>query len=103
MGTPRKDLERVFAGFRAIGEMRIGGRVRQIHRLGGFGDQADQALALLQAGVVDGGAVEAFGGEQLQHLAGAAQIDRADFRHHVGGDDGDQLVQRASGRWSAPP
>ena len=36
---------------------------------------------------------QALGGEQLQHLAGAAQIDGADLRHHVGGDDGDQLVQ----------
>ena len=42
---------------------------------------------------MDGGAVEALGGEQFQHLAGAAQIDGADLRHHVGGDDGDQLVQ----------
>ena len=73
--------------------MRIRRRVGEIDRLGGLRHQADQALAFAQARIVDGGAVEAFGGEQLQHLAGAAQIDGADFRHHVGGDDGDQLVQ----------
>ena len=53
----QKAFERVFAGFRAVREMWVGGGVRQIDRFGGFADQADQALALLQAGVVDGGAV----------------------------------------------
>ena len=56
-GHAQKGLERVFAGFRAIGEMRIGRRVGQVHRFGGFADQADQALAFLQPGVVDGVAV----------------------------------------------
>jgi hypothetical protein len=73
--------------------MRVGRRIGQVHRLGGFRHQADQALAFLQPGLVHGGTGQALGGEQFQHLAGAAQIDGADLRHHVGGDDADQLVQ----------
>ncbi len=92
-GHAQEGFVRVFTGFRTVGEMRVAGRVRQVDRFRGFADQTDQAFALFQAGVVDGGAVEAFGGEQFQDLAGAAQIDGADFRHHVGGDDGDELVQ----------
>ena len=69
------------------------GRVGKVHRRCGFGDEADQALALLHAGGMDGGAVEAFGGEQLQRVVGAPQIDRAHLGHHVGGDDGYELVE----------
>ena len=92
-GHAQEGLVGIFAGFRPIGEMRIRRRVGEIDRLGGFRHQADQALAFAHPRVVDRGAVEALGGEQFQHLAGAAQIDGADFRHHVGGDDADQLVQ----------
>ena len=92
-GNAQEGLERVFPGFGTVREVRVGGRVGQVHRFGGFRHHADKSLAFLQAGVVNRGAVQAFGGEQLQHLAGAAQIDGTDFRHHVGGDDRDQLVQ----------
>ena len=54
-GHAQEGLVRVFAGFRAVGEMRIGRRVGEVHRLGGFGDQADQALAFAQPRGVDGG------------------------------------------------
>jgi hypothetical protein len=37
--------------------------------------------------------VEAFGGEEFQRVAGAAQIDRTDFGHHVCGDHHDELVE----------
>jgi len=73
--------------------MRIGRSIRQVHRLCGFADHADQALAFLKPGLVDSIGAQALGGKQLQHLAGTAQIDGADLRHHIGGDDADQLVQ----------
>ena len=37
-------------------------RVRQVDRVGFAGDQADQAFVGLQDGLVDGFALEAFGG-----------------------------------------
>ena len=49
-GHAQEGVERVFAGFRAIGEMRIGRRVRQVHRFGGFADQAHQTFAFASAG-----------------------------------------------------
>jgi truncated hemoglobin YjbI len=58
-------LERIFAGFRAIGKSDAR-RVAQIHRLGRLGDQADKTLALLHARAMDRVAIEAFGGEQLE-------------------------------------
>jgi hypothetical protein len=73
--------------------MRIGGGVRQVDRFCGLADQADQTFTLLQTGGMDRVGVQALGGEKFQRLAGAAQIDRADLGHHVGGDDRDQLVQ----------
>ncbi len=84
---------RVFARLRPVGEARMFGGVGQVDRFGAVGDEADQALAPAHARVVDGFAVQAFGGEQLQRIAGAAQIDRADFGDHVGRDDHDELVE----------
>ncbi len=89
----QKGFVGILAGFRTIREMRVGRRVGQIHRFSGFRHHADQALAFAHPRIMDGGAVEAFGGEQFQHLAGTAQIDGTDFRHHVGSDDADQFVQ----------
>src|SRR6185437_9889592 len=74
-------------------EMRIGWRITQIDGFGGLRYEADQPLTFLQSRVVDGGAVQALGGKEFKRLAGAAQIDRADFGHHVGGDHGHELVE----------
>ena len=51
-----------FAGLRAIGEGRVRLRIRQVHRVGFAGDQANQAFVGLKDGLVDGFALEAFGG-----------------------------------------
>ena len=67
--------------------------VGELQRLGLLGDQADQALARLQMGVVHRHGVKAFGGEQLERAVAAAQIQRAHLRHHVGGDQHHHLVE----------
>ena len=51
-----------FAGFRPEREGRMGLRVRQVDRVGLARHQADQALVGLQHGLVDGFALQAFGG-----------------------------------------
>ena len=51
-----------FAGFRPEREGRVGLRLRQVDRVGLAGDQADQALVGFQHGLVDGLAVQTFGG-----------------------------------------
>ena len=47
---------------------------------------ADQALADPQPGLVHRLRPQALGREQLEHLAGAHDVDRADLGHDVGGD-----------------
>ena len=42
---------------------------------------------------MDGFAVQALGGEELERAVGAQHIDRADLRHHVGGDQDHDLVE----------
>ena len=83
----------LLAGLRQVGEggMRLG--VRQVERPRLSGDQADETLAELERRLVHGGRVEALGGIELQHLVGAQHIDRADLRHHVGGDHHHDLVE----------
>ena len=54
---------------------------------------ADQAFADPQPGAMHGLRPQPFGGEELQHLAGAHDIGRADLGHHVGGDDAHDLVE----------
>ena len=68
-------------------------RVRQRQGPRVAGDVADQAFADAQTGLVHGLLLQALGGEQLQDLAGAQQIDGADLRHHLAGDQLDRLVE----------
>jgi hypothetical protein len=56
----------LLAGLRQVGEGRMALRVRQVERARLGGDQADQALADPQRGLVDGFAVEALGGVELE-------------------------------------
>jgi hypothetical protein len=56
-------------------------------------DVADDALADAQAGAMHGVGIEALGGVELQHLAGAQNIDRADLGHHLAGDEPHDLVE----------
>ena len=67
--------------------------VRQVDRLGFAGDQADQALVLAEHGLVDRLALEAFGGVKLERAVYAQDVDGAHLRHHVGGDQDDNLVE----------
>ena len=55
----------VLAGLRPVGEGRVRRRVGQVERPALRRDLADQALAGLHAGAVDGLRVQALGGEQL--------------------------------------
>jgi hypothetical protein len=71
--------------------------VRQVERLGGRGDGADQAFADPQLGGMHRLAVEALGGIELEHPAGAHDIERADLGHHVGRDQRYGPVQSGLG------
>ena len=84
----------LLAGFRPVGELRMALRVVERQRPGVGRDVADQALADPQARAVHGRRIEALGGEQLEHLAGAQQVDRADLGHHLVGDQAHDLAQR---------
>ena len=67
--------------------------VGQREGLGAGGDEADEALAGLHRGQMDGLTIETLGGEQLHRPIGSHHIERADLRHHVGGDQDDDAVQ----------
>ena len=75
-----------FAGFRAEREGRMVLRVRQVERLRLARDQADQAFVLAQHGDVHRLGVEALGGVKFERAVDPQHVQRADFRHHVGGD-----------------
>ena len=81
------------ARLRPVGEGGMMLRVGELQRLGLLRDQADQTLTRLQMRIVDGLAVEAFGGEQLERAVAALQIQRAHFGHHVRGDQHHHLVE----------
>ncbi len=81
------------AGFRPEREGRMVLGFRQVDRIGLAGDEADQALVLAQHGLVDGLAVEAFAGIELEGGVHAQHVDGTDLRNHVGGDQDDDLVE----------
>jgi hypothetical protein len=81
------------AGFRPERECRVVLGFRQIDRIGLARDQADQALVLPQHGLVDGLAIEALAGIELERRVHAQHVDGADLRHHVGGDQDHDLVE----------
>lgn len=76
----------LLARFRQVGEGRVLLRVRQVERAGAGRDGADEALPQTQLRVVHRAGVEALGGVEFQHGVGAQDVERADLRHHVGGD-----------------
>ena len=82
-----------FAGFRPEREGRVGLRLGQVDRIGLARHQADQAFVLAQHGLVDRFALEAFGGVQLERAVDPQHVDGADLRHHVGGNQHDNLVE----------
>ena len=69
--------------------LRVGG----VDHLALRGDGADQALADPHPGAVHRLGRQADGGEQLQHLAGAVEVDRADLGHEIGRDQLRDAVQ----------
>ena len=68
-------------------------RVGQVDGVRLAGDQADEAFVGAQHGLVDGFALEAFGGVEFERAVDAQHVARADFRHHVGGDQHHNLVE----------
>ena len=85
--------ERFLAGLRAVGEGGMVLRIRQVHHLAGGGAQPDDALADAEPGAADGLRVEALGRDQLQDLAGARGVDRADLAHQLGRHQVDEFLQ----------
>ena len=76
-----------------IGEIGMGLGIGQRQGPGVAGDIADQPLADPEPGPMHGLQLQPFGGEELQHLAGAHHIGRADLRHHAGGDGAHDAAQ----------
>ena len=83
----------LFAGLGAEREGRVGLRLGQVDGIGFACDQADQAFILPQHGLVDRLALEALGGVQLKRAVDPQHVDGADLRHHVGGNQHDDLVE----------
>src|SRR5690606_34496734 len=83
----------LLAGLREVGKGRVRLRVRQVQWLRVGRDQADEALADLERDAVDGLALEALRGIELEDAIGAQDVGRADFRDHVGRDLHDDLVE----------
>ncbi len=92
-GDAEERLIDLFARFGLVGEGRVVLRVGERERLGARRDQADEALARLHRRQMDGLAIQALGGEKLHGPVGAHDIERADFRHHVRGDQDDDAVE----------
>ena len=90
---PQEGIERIFARFRTIGEVRVFLRIRQADRLGEARDLADQTLAGAQARIVNGFGVQTLGGEQFKLARCPSQIDGADLGHHGAGDNAHHHVQ----------
>ena len=61
------------------------------HRL--RGDEPNQSFANHQPGSVNSVPMESFCREQLEYIAGAADVDRAHFGNKIAGDQHGDLVQ----------
>ena len=84
----------LFAGFRPVGELWVGLRVGEGQRPTMGGNVTDQTFAHPEARAMHGRRIKTLGGEQLQHLAGAQQVDGADFGHHLVGNQARNLPER---------
>jgi hypothetical protein len=67
--------------------------VGKIERNGVLDNKSDQALTASQPRIVHSRGRKPFRREKLQHAAAAPQIYGADFGHHIGGNDGYELVE----------
>ena len=86
-------LERIFTGFRPIGESGVRRGVVEAERFGLRRDQADEAFAQPERRHVHGAGREAAGREQLEGAVIAQHVERADVRVHVVGNETDDLVE----------
>ena len=68
-------------------------RVGERQRARGRRDHADQPFADPQPGAVHRFGAQPLGGEQLEHLARAHDVDRADLGDHFGGDDAHDAIE----------
>ena len=68
-------------------------RVGEVQRVGFAGDETDQALVGLHHRLVDGFAVQTFGGVEFQRAVVAQHIGGAHLGDHVGRDQHDDLVE----------
>ncbi len=82
-----------FAGFRPEGKGRMRLRVGEVDGARLAGDQSDQALVRAQHGAMHRVAIETFSGVEFERGIDAQHVDGADLRHHVGGDQHDDLVK----------
>ena len=96
---PKKRLVDFLTGLRPVGKGGVAPRIGQVERAHFVGDKADKALADLEFGFVHRPRIEAFGGVEFERIVAPQQIDRADLRHHIGGDEHDDLVQPLLGRF----
>ncbi len=83
----------LLASLRPVGKGRMRLRVREVDRARFARDQADQAFVGAHHGEVHGLTVQTFGRVQLQRAVDTQDIDRADLRDHVRGDQHDDLVE----------
>ena len=82
-----------FARLRLVGEGRVGLGVGERERLGGCGDEADEALGRAHGSEVHRLSVQALGGVEFEAAVAPHDIDRADLGDHVGGDMDHDLVE----------
>jgi hypothetical protein len=92
----RERMEALFAGFRAEGEIGMGGSLGEIERLAVLGNRADKALAHGHARDMDGGLFEPAGGEEFEHPL-AQEVDRADLAVEVLADHVDDAIELGLG------
>jgi len=67
--------------------------IRQVQRLRGQCDRANQTFTQLQSGHMDGIRVEPLRREQFKDITRALHIDRAHFGRHFRRDDFDDFIQ----------
>ena len=92
-GHADERVKNLLARLGAVGEIGMGLRIGERQGPRRRGDDADETFADAQPRAVHGFRAQALGREQLQHLARAHDVDRADLRHHLAGDDADDVIE----------
>ena len=84
--------KRFLPSFRAVDKGGMHLRIGQVERMPRGGRKPDQSLAHAQAGAADRVGAQALGGKQFEDVAGPQHVDRADFRHQLGGNQAGDLA-----------